>query len=193
MKNSVEMQKSTAKLEQALHEAAKTGNLEAIKLCYKLHKHDFDAKLFSTAASLAILNKHFICVKYLIDLGWHTFSTEDKCVVLKMAALTASENSYFPETVRENTKSLAFFLKKYKPTFPEGTFRQLKKDFNKAFENLQSPYAQKTNDSFLPMFKSAKKTAVKPESVVVKKPLALVNLLEDDVKPSFYITRKKIS
>lgn len=189
MLNSAEIKKKTENFEQHLHVAAKTGNLEAIKLCYKLHKHEFNAELYSSAASLAILNKHFQCVKYLIDLGWHTFSNKEKCLLLKIAALTASKYSEFPETIRENTKSLAFFIKKYKPTFPEGTFHQLKKDYCKAFENLQSPYAQKTNDSFLPMFKNASvKTAFKasPIPVAPRKPVVLVNLLEDDLNPSFF-------
>lgn len=174
-------------LEQSLNTAAQAGDLDALKRCYKLHKHELHSKHFSSGASSAMLKKHFHCLKYLIDLSWHTFSDENKCFLLKIAAFTASEQAQLPEVIRENTKALAYFLKKYTPTFPEGTVRELKKHYSKAFENLQNPHAQKMNNSFLPMFKNSaeKKNQVKKSYAhikEIKKPLALVHLLEEDCR-----------
>lgn len=170
-----------------LEDAAKSGNLETLKDWYKQNKYEISSKEVCSAVSWMILNHHFQCLKYLIDLTWHTFTNEDKRAVLKMAALSASEEVSNQEMIKEKTKPLAYFLKKYTPTLPEGTVRELKKEYSKAFENLQNPHAQKLNGSFLPMFKNsgAKKIQGKTSYALVeeiKKPLALVNLLEEDVK-----------
>ncbi len=172
----------------ALEDAAKSGNLEALKCWYKQNKHDFSPKEVSSAVSWMMLNNHFQCLKYLIDLTWHAFSHDDKRFILKMAALSASEDIHDQEMMREKTKPLAYFLKKYTPTLPEGTIRDLKKEYSKAFENLQNPHAQKPNGSFLPMFKNATgatKTKAKTSCSTIEKmnkPLVLVNLLEEDLK-----------
>ena len=177
------------KLVPHLEDAAKSGNLEALKCWYKQNKYDFLPQEVSSAVSWMILNHHFQCLKYLVDLTWHAFTNEDKRSVLKMAALSASEEISDQEMIREKTKALAYFLKKYTPTLPEGTVRELKKDFSKAFENLQNPHAQKPNGSFLPMFKKSAVNKTQANTYhahteEIKKPLALVNLLEEDVKPN---------
>lgn len=188
----------STKLVPCLEHTAKTGNLEALKYWYKHNKYEFSSKEVCSAVSWMILNQHFQCLKYLIDLTWHAFNNEDKRSVLKMAALSASEDVSNQEMIKEKTKPLAYFLKKYTPTLPEGTVRELKRDYSKAFENLQNPHAQKPNGSFLPMFKNSevknslpKKTHTHVESN--KKPLALVNLLEEDVKPLDCTAHKKLA
>lgn len=171
-----------------LENAAITGNLETLKDWYKQNKYEISSKEVCSAVSWMILNHHFQCLKYLIDLTWHTFTNEDKRAVLKMAALSASEEVSVQEMIKEKTKPLAYFLKKYTPTLPEGTVRDLKKEYSKAFENLQNPHAQKLNSSFLPMFKNASvKTTTKAKqtnsnTVTINKPLALVNLLEEKIQ-----------
>ena len=181
-----------------LEDAAKSGNLEALKYWYKQNKYDFSSKEVCSAVSWMILNNHFQCLKYLIDLTWHAFSNEDKRSVLKMAALSASEEVSVQEMIKEKTKPLAYFLKKYTPTLPEGTVRELKKEYSKAFENLQSPHAQKPNGSFLPMFKNSAVKKIQAKTAYahveeIKKPLALVNLLEEDIKSLPNITGKKLA
>jgi hypothetical protein len=154
--------------------AAAKGHFDALKALYKINKCNLASDYICSATSLAISNGHFDCVKYLIDNAWASFPVQDKVILAKMATREAAVSI-------QKTQTLALLLKKFTPTLPEGTVHELKQAYPKAFENLEAVRkeslnqgANKPSSGFTPMYKK-----LQDKPVVINKPLAMVNLLED--------------